>query len=167
MPVVDPILLDNPAAPARTGLVLVAQADTMPAVVWAGPVPRAGLDPAVVAAAADGTWPCALLPEHATGWFGRPGLSGHRAGGRDWSARFRPARVSHLGRQVRIQGADEVAGLALLTEIEAVPGGAIRGRHTLTNTGPEPYVVDSLEIVFPLPGEATEAPRHHRRPVAS
>jgi alpha-galactosidase len=164
MPVVDPILLDHPAAAARTGLILVAQADTMPAVVWAGPVPRAGLDPAMVAAAADGTWPGLLLPEHAAGWFGRPGLAGHRlsgpggqpAAGRDWSAHFRPGRVSHLGRQVRIEGADEVAGLALLTEIEAVPGGAIRGRHTLTNTGAEPYVVDSLEIVFPLPGEVAE-----------
>jgi hypothetical protein len=52
MPVVDPILLDNPAVAARTGLVIVAEADTMPAVVWAGPVPRGGLDPAMVAAAA-------------------------------------------------------------------------------------------------------------------
>ena len=29
----------------------------------------------------------ALLPEHHTGWVGRPGLSGSRSG-RDWSPRF-------------------------------------------------------------------------------
>jgi alpha-galactosidase len=77
MPVVDPgpFLLDNPGSAARTGLVVATDPDTMPAVAWAGPVPKAGLDPAMVAALADGSWRCALLPEHATGWFGRPGLS--------------------------------------------------------------------------------------------
>jgi alpha-galactosidase len=43
-----------------------------------------------------------------------------------------------------------------VTEIEAVPGGAIRVRHTLTNTGRQPYVVDSLEVVFPLPARIGE-----------
>ena len=166
MPVVDPgpFLLDNPASAARTGLVVATDPDTMPAVAWAGPVPQAGLDPAMVAALADGSWQCALLPEHATGWFGRPGLSGHRLNnpgghppaGLGWSAHFRPAGVIHLGPQARIEGADEAAGLALVTEVEAVPGGAIRARHTLTNTGQQPYVVDSLEVVFPLPGEVAE-----------
>jgi alpha-galactosidase len=174
-----PFLLADPAAAAPTGLVMAPRADAMPAVAWVGPVPGGGLDPAVVTALADGSWHCTLLPEHSAGWFGRPGLSGHRLGrpsappaaGRDWSARFRTTRISHLGGQdhstvrpaasqpvtgTRIEGADEVAGLVLVTEVEAVPGGAIRGRHTLTNTGPQPYVVNSLEVVFPLPGEAAE-----------
>jgi alpha-galactosidase len=57
-----------------------------------------------------------------------------------------------------VTGADprEVAGLALATEFEAVPGGTIRGRHTLTNTGGAPHVVDSLEVVFPLPATVAE-----------
>jgi alpha-galactosidase len=170
MQVVDPGLAApfavlDPAAPARTGLVVAPRPDGMPVAVWAGPVPRAGWDAVAVAALADSSGHCALLPEHATGWFGRPGLSGHRlaspggqpAAGRDWSARFRPARVVRQDvTSARIEAVDEVAGLALVTEIEAVPGGAIRGRHTLTNTGRQPYVVDSLEIVFPLPGEAAE-----------
>jgi alpha-galactosidase len=188
MPVVDPglpsagagpFLVQDPAAGARTGLVVVPRDDIMPAAVWAGPVPEAGLDPVMAAALADSSWQCALLPEHAAGWFGRPGLSGHRLGGpgahpaagRDWSAHFRPARLIYLGGQdhstvhpaagqpvtgARTEGADEAAGLALVTEVEAVPGGAIRGRHTLTNTGRQPYVVDALEVVFPLPGEAGE-----------
>ncbi len=177
-----PFLLHDPAVAARTGLVVAPHGDIMPAAVWIGPVPAHGLDPAMVAALADRTWQCALLSEHAMGWFGRPGLSGHRlnsagrhpAAGRDWSAHFRPsrvvhggsqarvahegsqARVAHEGSQARVEAVDEVAGLALVTEIEAVPGGAIRGRHTLTNTGEQPYVLDSLEVVFPLPGEVAE-----------
>jgi alpha-galactosidase len=118
----------------------------------------------MVTALADGSWHCALLPEHSAGWFGRPGLSGHRLGrpsalpaaGRDWSAHFRPTRISHLGSKARIEAADQMAGLTLVTEIEAVPGGAIRGRHTLANSGGQPYVVDALEVVFPVPGQAAE-----------
>ncbi len=183
-PLFPPFLLADPAAAAQAGLVVVPQADTMPTVAWAGPVPPGGLDPAMVTALADSSWRCALLPEHAAGWFGRPGLSGHRLGGpggypaagRDWAPRFRPSRVlgsatAHpttglpttglptTGQPVtaaRIEGADRVAGLALVTEIEAVPGGAVRGRHALTNTGEQPYVLDSLEVVFPLPGAAAE-----------
>src|ERR1019366_4165144 len=124
--------------------------DTMPAVAWAGPVPQAGLDPAMVAALADGSWQCALLPEHATGWFGRPGLSGHRLNnpgghppaGLGWSAHFRPARGLHPGgRGGGGGGGGGGAGRPGFTK-----GGAGRGappppRHTLTNTGQQPYVV--------------------------
>ena len=65
-------------------------------------------------------------------------------------------RSEHDGRRARVEAADKTAGLALVTEIEAVPGGAIRARHTLTNIGRQPYVVDSLEVVFPLPGRVGE-----------
>ena len=37
-----------------------------------------------------------------------------------------------------------------------MPGGAIRARHTLTNLGRQPYIVDSLDVVFPLPGRVGE-----------
>ena len=43
-----------------------------------------------------------------------------------------------------------------MTKAEAVAGGAIRVRHTVVNTGHEPYLVNSLEVVFPLPGRAGE-----------
>ena len=62
-----------------------------------GPVPAGGLEPGDVAALQAAARPCPLLPEHGAGWFGRPGLSGHRldtsgghpAAGRDWSPLFR------------------------------------------------------------------------------
>ena len=72
------------------------------------------------------------------------------------SPRFRAAAIEHDGARARVAAKDAVAGLRLSTEVEAVPGGAIRARHTLANTGREPYVVDSLEVVFPLPAEAGE-----------
>jgi alpha-galactosidase len=149
----------DPGTPG-TGLIVLPRADALPS-VWAGP---AGLDPAGTAGAVSPERAGPLLPEHGTGWFGRPGLAGYRVDtsggtpitGRDWSPLFRPARIDHDGPRARIEAADDAAGLRLATEIEAVPGGAIRARHTLTNTGPLPYAVASLEVVFPLPAEAAE-----------
>jgi len=179
---IAPFLVAWPEAAARTGLLVIPRPGALPA-VWAGPVAGLGgssateahadadaaaaargqandTDDAGQAAAAGGQ--CGLLPQHATGWYGRPGLSGYRLGGlggpgglpvagRDWSPLFRPARLRHEGTSARIEADDEVAGLRLATDIEAVPGGAIRCRHTLTNTGAQPYVVDGLEVVIPLP----------------
>ena len=158
-----PVLVADPAAP-RTGLIIFPKAGALPS-VWAGPVPAVGLEPNDVAALLAAARPCSLLPEHGEGWFGRPGLSGHRLGsgagapvaaGRDWSPLFRPVRSEHNGGWARVEAADTAAGLELVTEIEAVPGGAIRARHTLTNTGLQPYIVDRLEVVFPLPGRVGE-----------
>lgn len=161
-----PVLVADPDGGSGTGLILFPRPDALPA-AWAGSLPAAGLEPDDAAALLAAVTPCPLLPQHAEGWFGRPGLAGHRLGaaqgdpaaGRDWSPRFRalgPARSEHDGRRARVEAADTTAGLRLVTEIEAVPGGAIRARHTLTNTGREPYVVDSLEVVFPLPARAGE-----------
>jgi alpha-galactosidase len=143
-------------------LILVPRPDSLPA-VWVGPVPAGGLAPADVAALLAAARQCALLPEHGLGWFGRPGLSGHRLGGadlpvagRDWSPVFRPASIEHDGHRAVVSAQDVAAGLRLVTEAEAVPGGATRVRHTLANLGPQPYAVDSLEVVFPLPGWAGE-----------
>ncbi len=159
-----PFLVTQAGAAQGTGIIVVPHPDMLPTTVWAGPVPGEGIDAGEVSDAADASWHCALLPEHSAGWFGRPGLSGHRLdgpdgaapAGRDWSPRFRPVAVEHDDGRARAVGEDEAAGLRVVTEAEAVPGGAIRCRHTLTNTGELPYVVDSLEVVFPLPGRAGE-----------
>jgi len=158
-----PLLVADPDTASGTGLILFPRAAALSA-VWAGPLPAAGLRPDDAAALLAAARPCSLLPEHGEGWFGRPGLSGHRldtsagypAAGRDWSPRFRPTRSEHDGRRARVEAADPAAGLRLVTEVEAVPGGSIRARHTLTNTGRQPHVVDSLEPVFPLPGRVGE-----------
>jgi alpha-galactosidase len=127
-------------------------------------VPAAGLDPDDIAALLASVQLCALLPQHGEGWFGRPGLSGHRldaeagvpAAGRDWSPLFAPVRSEREDGRAAVEAEDKAAGLRLVTEVEAVPGGAIRARHILTNLGRQPYLVDSLEVVFPLPGRVGE-----------
>jgi alpha-galactosidase len=161
-PADGPLLVADPGPPDGTGLILFPRAGSLPA-VWAGPVPVGGLDPADATALLAAAGSVALLPEHGLGWFGRPGLSGHRldaggapAAGRDWSPLFRPAGITGDGRRAVVAAEDVTAGLRLVTEVEAVPGGAVRARHTLTNTASRPYVVDSLEVVFPLPGWAGE-----------
>ena len=158
-----PLLVTNSDITPATGLILVPQPGSLPA-AWAGPVPACGLEPGEVAPLLAAVRPCALLPEHAAGWFGRPGLSGHRLGtggghpaaGRDWSPLLRPAGLEHGERWARAEAEDSTAGLRLVTEAEAVAGGAIRVRHTVVNTGHEPYQVNSLEVVFPLPGRVGE-----------
>ena len=157
-----PLLIAGLDPPAGTGLILFPRPGSLPA-VWAGPVPSAGLDPADAAALLAAARPCALLPEHGLGWFGRPGLSGHRldagsgpVAGRDWSPLFLPSGIESDSRRAVVRAEDVTAGLRLVTEAEAVPGGAIRVRHTLANTGAQPYVVDRLEVVFPLPARVGE-----------
>ena len=141
---------------AGTALILIPQPDGLPAAL-ACPLPEGGgLDPADAAALLAAMRPCSLLPEHATGWFGRPGLSGHRPEGRDWSPRFASVSIDHDGDRARIEAEDKVAGLRLVTEAEAVPGGAIRARHTLVNTAADPYLVEHLDVVFPLAAQVSE-----------
>jgi alpha-galactosidase len=161
-----PLLVTGSGTADDTGLMLFPRPGSLPA-AWAGPVPASGLEPADAAALLSAARPCGLLPEHGLGWFGRPGLSGHRlaadgrpavsvSGGLDWSPVFRPTGIEHDGRRAVVSAEDATAGLRLVTEAEAVPGGAVRARHTLTNTGPGPYLVDGLEVVFPLPAEVGE-----------
>jgi len=169
----DPVLVADPLAGSGTGLILFPRVAALPS-AWVGPVPAAGLTPEDAAALLAAARPCSLLPEHGEGWFGRPGLSGHRLGegaggpaaGRDWSPLFGPARFTQGGHWARVEAEDAAAGLGLVTEAEAVPGGAIRARHTLTNRGRQPYVVDSLEVVFPLPGRTGEVLDFTGRPTA-
>jgi Glycosyl hydrolase family 36 N-terminal domain len=78
----------------------------------------------------------------------------------------KPGAVVTSARPRRVDAADPAASLALATETEAVAGGAIRCRHTLTSTGGEPHVVDALEVVFPLPGEVGETLDLTGRPMA-
>jgi len=156
------LLVADPDCPGGTGLILFPRPGALPA-AWVGPVPAGGLDPADVAALLAAARLCALLPGHGRGWFGRPGLSGHRldvaggpVAGRDWSPVFRPSGVECDGRRAVVSAEDAAAGLGLVIEGEAVAGGAVRVRHTLANLSPGPYVVDSLEVVVPLPGRVGE-----------
>lgn len=150
--------------PGSTAMVLTPRDGDLPRLDWVGWLPEEGLDPDDVSALVGQERGVSLLVEAAHGNFGRPGLSGYRLGppraGRDWSPRF----VADALEQRRVDGqpgmvvraTDEVTGLRLTTELEAVEGGLLRARHCVTNIAPDPYVVEWLEVAFPLPDRVRE-----------
>jgi alpha-galactosidase len=108
----------------------------------------------------------AVLPEHATGWAGRPGLVGSRAG-RGWSPRFRHLTTTLDGDPVEgfvaggpglleVRSVDEEAGLDLVVRLELLPSGLVRGQAEVINRGGEPYQLDGLTLALPVPAEAGE-----------
>ncbi len=132
---------------------------------------RAGVHP-IVSNIVDEPVRVALLPEHLTGWVGRPGLSGSR-GGRDWSPRFEttalrvggatveasgavPSLISLDAGSILVSASDPHAGLTLDLEIEVTESGLLRSRATLTNAGAEPYQLDDLVLAYPVPPVASD-----------
>lgn len=110
----------------------------------------------------------ALLPELWTTWTGRPGLSGSR-NGRDWSPRFATTGVEVTGdvaergpviiggaASVEVRAADPAAALELVITVELTPGGLLRSRAEVINSGTEPYQLDDLVLVYPVPERARE-----------
>jgi alpha-galactosidase len=114
----------------------------------------------------------AILPEHWTGWVGRPGVTGSRSG-RDWSPQFRCTAVRVDGESVGLAGdaaalvtagrasvqvdaADPVAGLSLTLTVELLAGGVVRTRTDLTNTGQDNYTLDQLVMALPVGENARE-----------
>ena len=74
-----------------------------------------------------------LLPQHSTGWIGRPGLLGSRDG-RAWSVAF--DEVSHHiedGTGVVSIGTDAATELEVATELRLLAGGLVAVRATVTN----------------------------------
>ena len=142
--------------PGGTGLVLTEQPGRLPAVAWCGVV-----DPAVTADDLAALAPAGLplLPEGSHVWYGRAGLSGHRGNAEPgaWSTWFGPASLRVTADSATIEAADENAGLALVTAVQSVPGGLLRIRHTLTNTGSTDYLVEDLDVVVPVPDHAVES----------
>ncbi|MBW3082245.1 alpha-galactosidase [Bifidobacterium phasiani] len=155
----------TPTAEPTTRIVLAdaRRGDGLPAVLAIAPC----ADPARLAALpVQSPRRTTLLPEHATGRYGRPALRGHRilaggpgspAAGLDWTTRFvLDADPTVDGDALTIRAGDADAGLALCTRIEAMPGGALRIRHSLTNTAAGDYLLEGLEVAVPLRDDQTE-----------
>ena len=132
---------------------------------------RAGVHP-IVANIVDEPVRIGLLPEHHTGWVGRPGISGSR-GGQAWSPRFtttglrvdggavgagaeQPSLLTLGVGSLEITAADPVAGLELVIGIELTTGGLLRSQATLKNTGADGYQLDDLVLAYPVPPVARE-----------
>jgi alpha-galactosidase len=91
-----------------------------------------------------------LVPQASSGWRGRPGLEGHRAGGRAFSAALVTTGSRALapgGHEVTM--ADAAAGLELTVEIRLSGEGMLRLRSSLRNTGADDYSLVSLSTVLP------------------
>lgn len=105
--------------------------------------------------------PVAILPESATGWFGLPGLRGHR-NGRHWSPLFETDRVTHQadeagGGEVSVDASDPICGLALAIQVQLDAGGLLRMRASVRAAGAgDPYTIDGLVLALPVPTVATE-----------
>jgi alpha-galactosidase len=110
----------------------------------------------------------AILPQHSTGWIGRPGLLGSRDG-RAWSVAFDEVshRVEDAGgaawpdgpadavRLVSV-GTDAAGELDVSTELRLLASGLVTVRATVTNRGAGSYEVNHLEPALPVPQEARE-----------
>ena len=105
--------------------------------------------------------PVGIVPLHADGFPGRPGLMGRRAGGRAWAPRFEAVSHRRDGQALIVESVDERAELALLTTIDV--GDALTVKATLTNTGDRRYSLDALTITLPVPSHAGEILRFEGR----
>lgn len=90
--------------------------------------------------------------EPAPSTLSRPALRRHRladpakasdpvepvTAGRDWPPKFIPTDLKHAPDQLTLTAVDENCHLHMVTECQALPGGGLRIRHTLTNTDSAP-----------------------------
>ena len=114
--------------------------------------------------------PAAMLPEPASGWLGRPGLSGHRRGTASsplFTTEHLEQTDGHSTAILRAEALDSDAALALVLRLELHPSGLLRVQAELTNThASEDYWLDALDLTLPVPPVADEvldlAGRHTR-----
>jgi alpha-galactosidase len=108
------------------------------------------------------------VPLHGEGTSARPGLSGHRHGGRDWAPRFhrRSSTVGHTPEGISVlhhEGVDSIAGLVLATRIEVTPHGIMRLQAAVTNDHARRYLVGGVALSLPVPAPAVDLLTLHGR----
>lgn len=109
----------------------------------------------ITGGALDVVAPIGFLPEHGSGFPGRPGLLGHRQGGRSWAPRFQIESIQQPSDQtVNITMVDAVAQLS--ATINVALDHLLTVRVTLTNVGTTRYLLDQLMVSIPLPDHAEE-----------
>jgi alpha-galactosidase len=99
--------------------------------------------------------PGAVLPQHASGWNGRPGVAGSRSG-HGWSPLFTLTGLDVSDGRVVATGADDDAGVTVRLEIELLPSGLLRQQGTLANAADGTYRLEGLVLTLPVPPVATE-----------
>ncbi|NCV46576.1 MAG: alpha-galactosidase [Actinobacteria bacterium] len=97
-----------------------------------------------------------IVPQHSLGSQARPGLQGHRPGGRDWAPRFSTCDVQTTERSVTTSSRDAIAKLRLDTRIELDASGALCVSATVINEGDSRFLLDALTISLPVPSSARD-----------
>ncbi len=142
--------------------VVVDTSTGVPTIVhWGAPLGDVDLESVLAAVARpvnqgsiDVVAPASVVPEHGSGWQGRPGLSGHRRGGTAWAPRFSPTSVERTERGLVVTASDPTAELRLVTRIEIHD--ALVVQCSLTNTSGSRYLLDQLSVTLPLPLHASD-----------
>lgn len=99
--------------------------------------------------------PISIVPEHGSGFPGRPGLAGHRRRGTDWASRFTYRTHTLVDGVLTAIAVDEQAALTLVATVSLADALSVRLR--ITNDSPsERYLLDRLDISLPLPAQACE-----------
>ena len=104
----------------------------------------------------DVTAPVAVVPQHGEGCFARPGLAGHRPGGRHFAPRFSQPVVEVSDYGFVFTSRDLAAELSLCCQFELRESGVLAIKATVTNNGTNRYLLDTLSITLPLPNSAEE-----------
>ncbi|WP_253259199.1 alpha-galactosidase [Subtercola boreus] len=120
--------------------------------------------PAAPNAAVDSPVRPLILPLLDTAWQGRPALSGDRRLApfelvgieADESGAVRFTLVSGAASVGVGVGVGEVASVEVVVEFRMTVEGLLRSRSTLTNRSADPYELDELSVVLPLPSRAAE-----------
>jgi alpha-galactosidase len=144
----------------RNSDVVVDVSVGVPVVVhWGAPLPGpadpAALDRPLVGGSADTVAPVSVVPEHASGFTGRPGLLGHRRRGTAWAPRFAPAGHEHHGQRLIVHARDDGAQLTLTVTFE-LEDALVVSATVRNDSATERYLLDALTITLPVPQHARE-----------
>lgn len=112
------------------------------------------LDRPIVHGTFDDVAPVSIVPEHGSGFTGRPGLVGRRGGGRAWAPRFTTVGHSVEDDTLIVDAVDDVAELALRTTVTLAETLSVSA--TVTNTANRRYSLDGLTITLPVPEHIDE-----------
>ena len=104
----------------------------------------------------DVTAPIAVVPQHGDGCFARPGLAGHRPGGRYFAPRFSHSKVELSDYGFVFTSTDSAAELGLRCQFELRESGVLAINASVTNHGDSRYLLDALSITLPIPSGAKE-----------
>ena len=111
--------------------------------------------PQRVSGGLDDTPRLGLVATQASGWLGTPAIEGHRDGA-GASLRFEVAGVQANDHRATIALVDGEARLTAQVELRVGSSGLLHQRILLRNTGATPYTVQSMQVFFPVPWDATE-----------